>query len=143
MERAIGHPVRSCLSSVSTITNTCIVFPLIYHSIADEIPSDSQPLITRLYQLWLVLIATLIINAVACLLLLLAGTSDGGKDFGASMGCVQSLMSSMLFLTRGPSYIFVIGALSFLLWYRWAILPSPYFFPADYFSVQDQSIMAT
>jgi len=76
-------------------------FPLILHSIQDEIPADSRPLVTRLYQLWLVLLGTLIINAIACLFLLLAGTSDGGKDFGASMG-----------------YIFVIGALSFLLWYR-------------------------
>src|SRR5258708_3919440 len=37
-------------------------FPLIYHSIPDEIPEPSRPLITRLFQLWLVLAVTLIIN---------------------------------------------------------------------------------
>jgi len=76
-------------------------YPIIYHSIAEEIPEASRPLITRLYQLWLVLLGTLIINMVACLLILLAGSSDGGKDLGASIG-----------------YIFLIGVLSFLLWYR-------------------------
>ncbi|TFY74345.1 hypothetical protein EWM64_g9668 [Hericium alpestre] len=76
-------------------------YPLIFHSIADEIPDASKPLITRLYQLWLVLFGTLIINMVACIFILTSGASDGGKDLGASIG-----------------YIFVIGALSFLLWYR-------------------------
>ncbi|TFY72661.1 hypothetical protein EVG20_g331 [Dentipellis fragilis] len=76
-------------------------FPLIFHSIADEIPEASRPLVTRLYQLWLVLFGTLIINMVACIFILTSGANDGGKDLGASIG-----------------YIFVIGALSFLLWYR-------------------------
>ncbi|KAG6866963.1 hypothetical protein C0991_003879 [Blastosporella zonata] len=76
-------------------------FPLIFHSIKDEIPEASQPLITRLYQLWLVLLLTLIINMVACIFILLAGGEEAGRDLGASIG-----------------YMFLIGALSFLLWYR-------------------------
>jgi secretory carrier-associated membrane protein len=62
------------------------VYPLIYHAISEEIPDASRPLITRLYQLWLVLLGTLIINMVACIFLLIAGSSDGGKDLGASIG---------------------------------------------------------
>ena len=41
---------------------------------------------SRLYLLWLVLAATLIINMVACIFVLTAGSSDGGKDLGASIG---------------------------------------------------------
>ncbi|KAG6851023.1 Protein phosphatase PP2A regulatory subunit B [Arthromyces matolae] len=66
-----------------------------------EIPEASQPLITRLYQLWLVLLATLILNMVACIFILLAGAAEGGRDLGASIG-----------------YLLVISVLSFLLWYR-------------------------
>ncbi|KIJ16933.1 hypothetical protein PAXINDRAFT_162530 [Paxillus involutus ATCC 200175] len=76
-------------------------YPLIYHSISEEIPEASRPLMTRLYQLWLVLLATLVINMVACIFLLVAGSSDGGKDLGGSIG-----------------YMFIISPLSFLLWYR-------------------------
>ncbi|EJD02344.1 scamp-domain-containing protein [Fomitiporia mediterranea MF3/22] len=76
-------------------------FPLIYHEISDEIPTDSQPLMYHLYYLWLILGATLIVNMIACIFILLAGSSDGGRDLGSSIG-----------------YIFVIGILSFLLWYR-------------------------
>jgi len=64
------------------------VFPLIFHSISEEIPEASRPLITRLYQLWLVLCLTLILNVVACLLVLLSGSSDGGRDLGGSIGYV-------------------------------------------------------
>jgi len=81
--------------------NWPVFYPVIFHSISEEIPEDSRPLITRLYQLWLVLLGTLIINMVACLFILLAGSADGGKDLGGSIG-----------------YIFMIGVLSFLLWYR-------------------------
>jgi hypothetical protein len=76
-------------------------YPLIYHAISEEIPEASRPLITRLYQLWLVLLGTLIMNMVACISLLIAGSSDGGKDLGGSIG-----------------YVFIIAPLSFLLWYR-------------------------
>lgn len=62
------------------------VYPLIYHSIQDEIPEASRPLITRLYQLWLVLLTTLILNFVACLFVFFANTKDAGSDLGASIG---------------------------------------------------------
>ncbi|KAI0748152.1 scamp-domain-containing protein [Daedaleopsis nitida] len=76
-------------------------FPLIFHSISEEIPQASQPLITRLYQLWLVLAATLVVNMVACIFILISGSSNGGSDLGSSIG-----------------YIVLIMPLSFLLWYR-------------------------
>ncbi|RPD66166.1 scamp-domain-containing protein [Lentinus tigrinus ALCF2SS1-7] len=76
-------------------------FPLIFHSIKDEIPQASQPLITRLYQLWLVLAGTLIVNMVACICILASGSSNGGSDLGSSIG-----------------YVIFITPLSFLLWYR-------------------------
>lgn len=65
------------------------VYPLIYHSISEEIPDASRPLITRLYQLWLVLLATLLLNMLACIFVLAAGASDGGKDLGGSIGCAS------------------------------------------------------
>lgn len=76
-------------------------FPLIFHSIQDEIPEASRPLITRMYQLWLLLVGTLLVNMVACILILLSGSPDGGRDLGASIG-----------------YVFTITLSSFLLWYR-------------------------
>ncbi|THH26466.1 hypothetical protein EUX98_g7726 [Antrodiella citrinella] len=76
-------------------------FPLIFHSIQDEIPEASRPLITRLYQLWLVLAATMIMNLIACIFILIAGASGGGSDVGSSIG-----------------YLLVITPLSFFLWYR-------------------------
>ncbi|KAG8902956.1 Protein phosphatase PP2A regulatory subunit B [Tulasnella sp. 403] len=76
-------------------------FPLIFHSIQDEIPETHRATVTRLYQIWLALLVTLIVNFVACLFVLLAGSPDGGKDLGGSIG-----------------YIPIIGVLSFLLWYR-------------------------
>jgi hypothetical protein len=62
------------------------VFPLIFHSIQDEIPEDHRQLITRLYQLWLVLLGTLLINMIACICILIAGSASGGSDLGASIG---------------------------------------------------------
>ena len=80
-------PVSVCLSRPSCPKlNLPSVFPLIFHSIKDEIPDASRPLITRLYQLWLLLFATLIINMVACIFILLAGVEDGARDLGASIG---------------------------------------------------------
>ncbi|KZS99202.1 scamp-domain-containing protein [Sistotremastrum niveocremeum HHB9708] len=76
-------------------------FPLIYHNIHEEIPESSRALVTRLYQLWLVLLGTLIINLIACIFFLIAGSTDGGRDLGASI-----------------MYLPVIGIASFLLWYR-------------------------
>lgn len=78
---------HSSLHSYTALSSKpCVVYPLIFHSIAEEIPEASRPLITRLYQLWLVLLLTLIINMVACIFVLLAGSSDGGRDLGASIG---------------------------------------------------------
>jgi hypothetical protein len=74
----------------------CPVLPLIFHSIQDEIPEASRPLMTRLYQLWLVLMLTLIINMVACIFILLAGAADGGRDLGASIGLAAILASYRL-----------------------------------------------
>lgn len=83
----IGHYVSGFPVSVAILlTILSLVYPLIFHSIKDEIPEASQPLITRLYQLWLVLVATLIINMVACIFILLAGKDDGSRDLGASIG---------------------------------------------------------
>jgi len=76
-------------------------FPLIYHSIPDEIPEPSRPLITRLFQLWLVLAATLTINLVACIILVVSGQGDGVRDLSGAI-----------------TYLPIIGVLSFLLWYR-------------------------
>ena len=94
------------------------VFPLIYHDINAEIPEATRPVVLRLFQLWLVLAATLIINMVACIFILASGSSDGGKDLGASIGCVIKYMDVRARDSRICSYIFIIGPLSFLLWYR-------------------------
>lgn len=69
------------------------VFPLIFHSIADEIPEASRPLITRIFQLWLVLFGTLIINLVTCIIILISGVEGGGGDLGGSLGSVCSARS--------------------------------------------------
>ncbi|TEB36369.1 scamp-domain-containing protein [Coprinellus micaceus] len=76
-------------------------FPLIFHSIKDEIPEAGRPTITRLFQLWLVLFGTLIINFVACIFIMTAGANGGGSDLGSSIG-----------------YLVFITPTSFLLWYR-------------------------
>ncbi|GBE81948.1 hypothetical protein SCP_0403240 [Sparassis crispa] len=76
-------------------------YPLIFHSIKDEIPEASRLVITRLYQLWLLLLGTLLINMIACIFILTGGSSGGGSDLGSSIG-----------------YLIVIPPLSFLLWYR-------------------------
>ncbi|CCM04618.1 uncharacterized protein FIBRA_06802 [Fibroporia radiculosa] len=76
-------------------------YPLIFHSIQDEIPEGSRQMITRIYQLWLVLLGTLVINVVANILVLTAGSSHGASDVGSSIG-----------------YLIVIPPISFLAWYR-------------------------
>ncbi|KAH7340883.1 scamp-domain-containing protein [Rhizoctonia solani] len=92
---------RETKLSMERTTFHHVIFPLIFHSINDEIPEHSRPLITRIFQLWLVLCLTLVINMVACIFILTSGGSDGGKDLAASI-----------------SYLPVISILSFLLWYR-------------------------
>lgn len=86
MEKITGRHVSLVFFSCTKPHPKHPVFPLIFHSIKDEIPEASRPLITRLYQLWLVLVATLIINMVACIFILLAGAEEGGRDLGASIG---------------------------------------------------------
>jgi len=65
------------------------VFPLIYHAIDEEIPEPHRPLITRLFQLWLVLLGTLILNFVTCIVMLITGSPTGGADLGSSLGSVS------------------------------------------------------
>lgn len=43
----------------------------------------------KLYYLWLILLGTLVVNMVSCIFILAAGSSDGGKDLGSSIGFVQ------------------------------------------------------
>lgn len=82
--------------------------------------------VTRLYQIWLLLGVTLIINFVACLLVLISGSADGGKDLGGSITYVPLCTSPRLGAsscahtgyTRHCRYMPIIGILSFLLWYR-------------------------
>jgi len=76
-------------------------FPLIYHAIDEEIPEVHRPVIKRLFQLWLVLLGTLVVNMVACIFILISGSAAGGADLGSSLG-----------------YMLFISVASFLLWYR-------------------------
>ena len=77
-------PFRICAGPCLTLPT---VYPLIYHSIADEIPEASRPLITRLFQLWLVLGATLLFNMVAGIVTFAVGAKDSGSGLGSSIGC--------------------------------------------------------
>lgn len=87
-----GHHVGANSRNFDLATHLIMlaVFPLIFHSIQDEIPEASRPLITRMYQLWLLLVGTLLVNMVACILILLSGSPDGGRDLGASIGYVHT-----------------------------------------------------
>lgn len=78
------------------------VYPMFYHDIEGEIPPDAQPVMTHIYYLWLVLVGTLIVNAIACLFIFL-------KD-----NIVEGLEDIIL----GFIYLPLITAASFLLWYR-------------------------
>lgn len=110
--------IRGVSIWVYIFTDVFIVYPLIFHSIQDEIPEVSRPLMTRLYQLWLVLLGTLIINFVACIFVLTSGSNDGGKDLGSSIGYVSLPWTTFWHGLTIHRYLFVIGILSFLLWYR-------------------------
>lgn len=74
-----------------------LVFPLIFHSIQDEIPEASRLLVNRLFQLWLVLLGTLIINVVTCIIIAVSGFGAG--DLGGSIGSACSNYSKQLNLT--------------------------------------------
>lgn len=109
--------------SVLFIPARILVFPLIFHSIQDEIPETSRPLITRLYQLWLVLLGTLIVNMVACIIILISGSPAGGSDLGGSLGSVST--ARQIPQLTPFRYLILITPLSFLLWYRCALHPLP------------------
>jgi hypothetical protein len=70
----------------------CTVFPLIFHSIKDEIPEAHQQTMTRLFQLWLVLGITLVLNLVAMMVLVLAGGGDGARDLSGSITYVTRVL---------------------------------------------------
>ncbi|WFD30455.1 hypothetical protein MSPP1_001476 [Malassezia sp. CBS 17886] len=76
-------------------------YPLVYHDIASEIPPDSQPVMLNLYRLWLLLLVALIVNFVACLVLVISRGFDRLSD----------LINSIV-------YLVVIAPASFFLWYR-------------------------
>lgn len=95
------------------------VYPLIYHSIPDEIPEASRPLITRLFQLWMVLGATLLFNMVACIINFAVGAKDGGSDLGSSIGYDPLSLHHPHHRPHSyPRYFIFITPFSFLLWYR-------------------------
>ena len=48
-----------------------------------------------MFQLWLLLLGTLVVNLIACIFILLGGSSDGGRDVGAS---AMYVLSSILTL---------------------------------------------
>lgn len=73
-------------------------FPIIFHSIEDEIPAESRSVVLTLFRLWLWLVATLIANLVACILLLVSGQPDGGKDLGAGIMYVPVITVASFFL---------------------------------------------
>jgi hypothetical protein len=76
------------------------VYPLIYHSISEEIPEPSRPLITRLFQLWMVLGLTLLFNMVASIVNFAVGAKDGGSDLGSSIG--YTLLAHII---RSPPFL--------------------------------------
>lgn len=74
-------------------------YPIVYHDIASEIPPDSQTTMLQVYRLWLLLVATLLVNLAACIVLFV------------SMGHISDLIDSIV-------YLVVITVASFFLWYR-------------------------
>ncbi|KAL7283413.1 hypothetical protein ACG7TL_002843 [Trametes sanguinea] len=92
-------------------------FPLIFHSIQDEIPQASQPLITRLYQLWLVLAGTLVVNMVACICILASGSSNGGSDLGSSIGTGSAgLIQTIQAFTKPSLPAAIVGTVATVGW---------------------------
>jgi len=85
MEGITFPHVRICLF-LALFINLVLVFPLIYHAIDEEIPEAHRPVIKRLFQLWLVLLGTLVINMIACIFILVSGSATGGADLGSSLG---------------------------------------------------------
>lgn len=75
-----GHVQADPRSALARPCAIPTVYPILHHDIAAVIPQPSQALVARVYQLWLALCATLIANLVSCILLLISGETDGGKD---------------------------------------------------------------
>ncbi|GAA6051827.1 hypothetical protein JCM3770_005485, partial [Rhodotorula araucariae] len=74
-------------------------WPLLFHSIQDEIPEAHQATVLTLYRIWMFFVVVLAVNLVGGVLLTISGSSNG--DLGA-----------------GIMYLPVLSVLSFLLWYR-------------------------
>ncbi|KAI8919571.1 scamp family-domain-containing protein [Entophlyctis helioformis] len=78
-------------------------YPMVHHDISVSIPQESQPTVTRLYKLWLGTVATLAINAVAALFILLAHPDN-----------MSTIVSDF---AVAAIYVVLISALSFATWY--------------------------
>ncbi|WWC90432.1 uncharacterized protein L201_005367 [Kwoniella dendrophila CBS 6074] len=76
-------------------------YPIVHYdpNIIEE-PAKRQTITLIGYQ-WYALAATLLLNMLGCIFLLLAGASEGGADLASSI-----------------SYVVVIGLASFILWFR-------------------------
>ncbi|WWD19326.1 hypothetical protein CI109_103784 [Kwoniella shandongensis] len=76
-------------------------YPFVHYdpSIIDD--STKRQTITLIGYQWYALAATLIINLLGCIFLLVSGSSEGGADMASS-----------------ASYVVVIGGASFILWFR-------------------------
>ncbi|BGO89567.1 hypothetical protein NBRC10512v2_001523 [Rhodotorula toruloides] len=70
-------------------------FPLLFHSIEDEIPEQHQATVLTLYRIWMFLILVLIVNLVGAILLLISGASNGGADLGSGIMYVPTAPSTM------------------------------------------------
>ncbi|KAL7415950.1 scamp family-domain-containing protein [Mrakia frigida] len=79
-------------------------YPLIHHDISTAIPHESQATVTRLFQIWLALVATLLFNLLGCIFLLIAGASNGGSDMIASIVYVPFITLGSFFLWYRPIY---------------------------------------
>ena len=76
--------------------------PCIYHNISDEIEVPLQRTVRALYYSWFLVCVCVVINCVACLLILTSGKgASPGSDFGWSI-----------------LYLAVLPPASFFLWYR-------------------------
>ncbi|KAI6018377.1 hypothetical protein EDC04DRAFT_453604 [Pisolithus marmoratus] len=100
--------------------------PLIVHSIPDDIPEASRPLITRLYYLWLALPTTLVLNVVGYIFVWWSPSASSsyavGDYVGGSVGYRISAFSltdmSLIPSSLTERWAIIIPLLSFLLWYR-------------------------
>lgn len=94
-------------AEVSTDRPEPVPYQLIYHDIDEEIPEASRPLIKRLYQLWLVLGASLVVNMIACIFFVLSNQEDAGKDLGTSISYVvlqfQAVSVAQVFIGTSSS----------------------------------------